>query len=547
MGTNDINAGAHQGMYPMAANSTTQSGIMLNGGTINGSGCPWPGTTNKTTFTDATTPWSKSWAGVNTAKPLINIVENTTTKEITFCFISCTTSNDPTNFTATPVSSTQINLGWTKDAGNDPVMVAYSLTGTFGTPVNGTTYTAGNTIAGGGTVIYNGANTTYNHTGLNPNTTYYYKAWSVMTANAYSTGVTANATTQSGSATLSVTPSNQNVPATPAGSTSFAVTSNSSWTVVSDQTWCTVTPSGTGNGTITANYTVNTLTTSRIANITTTVTGLSPVVVTVTQAGDAATLSVTPPNQDVPATSGQTSFTVTSNSSWTVTSNQTWCIPTTSGSGNGTIYGNYSENSTINPRIANLTITVSGLAPVVVTVTQSGQVPALSVSPTNQDVTNPSGTTNFTVNSNSNWTVVSDQTWCLPTPSGSGNGTIAANYSQNPSSASRLATLTITVSGVPPSLVTITQDGTVGISEISASDIILMPNPNNGLFSIKGKNLETQKLTITISDNSGRTILSKEYNGSNSYEFDLRNYAKGTYIVKIISGSKIILKKLVIK
>jgi hypothetical protein len=151
------------------------------------------------------------------------------------------------------------------------------------------------------------------------------------------------------------------------------------------------------------------------------------------------------------------------------------------------------------------------------------------------------------VNSNSNWTVVSDQTWCLPTPSGSGNGTIAANYSQNPSSASRLATLTITVSGVPPSLVTITQDGTVGISEISASDIILMPNPNNGLFSIKGKNLETQKLTITISDNSGRTILSKEYNGSNSYEFDLRNYAKGTYIVKIISGSKIILKKLVIK
>jgi hypothetical protein len=271
------------------------------------------------------------------------------------------------------------------------------------------------------------------------------------------------------------------------------------------------------------------------------------VVVTVTQAGDAATLSVTPPNQDVPATSGQTSFTVTSNSSWTVTSNQTWCIPTTSGSGNGTIYGNYSENSTINPRIANLTITVSGLAPVVVTVTQSGQVPALSVSPTNQDVTNPSGTTNFTVNSNSNWTVVSDQTWCLPTPSGSGNGTIAANYSQNPSSASRLATLTITVSGVPPSLVTITQDGTVGISEISASDIILMPNPNNGLFSIKGKNLETQKLTITISDNSGRTILSKEYNGSNSYEFDLRNYAKGTYIVKIISGSKIILKKLVIK
>ncbi|MGA2823896.1 MAG: hypothetical protein ABSE72_10270, partial [Bacteroidales bacterium] len=94
--------------------------------------------------------------------------------------------------------------------------------------------------------------------------------------------------------TLSVTPSNQNVPATPAGSTSFAVTSNSSWTVVSNQAWCTVNSSGSGNGTITANYTVNTLVTARVASITTTVSGISPVIVTVTQAGATPTLTVTP-------------------------------------------------------------------------------------------------------------------------------------------------------------------------------------------------------------------------------------------------------------
>ena len=83
---------------------------------------------------------------------------------------------------------------------------------------------------------------------------------------------------------LAVTPSNQNVAYTPAGSTSFSVTSNCNWTALSNQTWCTVTPSGSGNGTITANYAINTTTSTRTANITVTVSGVTPIDVTVTQA-----------------------------------------------------------------------------------------------------------------------------------------------------------------------------------------------------------------------------------------------------------------------
>ncbi len=82
---------------------------------------------------------------------------------------------------------------------------------------------------------------------------------------------------------LSVTPSNQNVAATPAGSTTFNVTTNCDWTASSNQTWCTVTPSGSGNGTINANYAVNTTTTPRTATITVTVPGANPVLATVTQ------------------------------------------------------------------------------------------------------------------------------------------------------------------------------------------------------------------------------------------------------------------------
>jgi len=65
--------------------------------------------------------------------------------------------------------------------------------------------------------------------------------------------------------TLVVLPSNQNVNPS-AGSTVFNVTSNSDWTAMSNATWCTVTPSGSGNGPITAAYAQNTTGLPRIDN-----------------------------------------------------------------------------------------------------------------------------------------------------------------------------------------------------------------------------------------------------------------------------------------
>ena len=109
---------------------------------------------------------------------------------------------NPGTFTATPFSSSQINLGWTKNASNNNVMVVWSATSTFGTPVNGTTYSAGNPLPGGGTILYLGSGISFNHTLLNTNTTYYYKAFSYDNVHAYSTGMTANATTLCGTATL---------------------------------------------------------------------------------------------------------------------------------------------------------------------------------------------------------------------------------------------------------------------------------------------------------------------------------------------------------
>jgi plastocyanin len=84
--------------------------------------------------------------------------------------------------------------------------------------------------------------------------------------------------------TLTVTPPSQSVSES-AGSTIFSVTSNSSWTTSSDVTWCTVTSSGSGNGTIVATYDMNNATNERTATITITVAGLTPINVQVIQDG----------------------------------------------------------------------------------------------------------------------------------------------------------------------------------------------------------------------------------------------------------------------
>jgi hypothetical protein len=258
--------------------------------------------------------------------------------------------------------------------------------------------------------------------------------------------------------TLSVTPSNQGVSAT-SGSTSFAVTSNSSWTSVSNKTWCTISSSGTGNGSITVNYDLNTTSLSRTANITVAVTGLTPVVVTVTQ--EAPALSVSPTNLNVASLDSIVYYAVTSNTDWEANSDQSWCSITPVGSGNENLEATYSMNTGTSARIATITLTALGVSPVIVTLTQAANLPTLSVTPSNQSVTASAGSTAFNVYTGNSWTAVSDQVWCSVTPSGTGNGIITATYALNSIASARVANITITVPGISPVVVTVTQAASV--------------------------------------------------------------------------------------
>ena len=72
---------------------------------------------------------------------------------------------------------------------------------------------------------------------------------------------------------------------------------------------------------------------------------------------------------------------------------QMWITVTpTSGSNDGTLTVTYQENTTTSERIGTITVTGGGITRTV-TVTQSAAPSHLTVSPSNQSVTNASGST----------------------------------------------------------------------------------------------------------------------------------------------------------
>ena len=102
---------------------------------------------------------------------------------------------NPSALTASTVSNVQINLTWNKNTSNNNVMLAWSPVASFGTPQAGVTYNAGSAIPGGGTVLYAGSGTSFNHINLSQGTSYYYRAWSYDAVHKYSIGTSAEATT----------------------------------------------------------------------------------------------------------------------------------------------------------------------------------------------------------------------------------------------------------------------------------------------------------------------------------------------------------------
>lgn len=190
----NVNVTHPQKFYPISASSyyNLPNTSVSSYGSINSSSCPFPGSRSKTSFTDNTAPSSISWAGNPTNQPVTNIEMNTTYKTVSFVFNNG--DKNPDNFEAVPLSSSSLKLSWLP-FGSLSVMVVYSSDSIFGTP-DSVEYTAGQTINGGGEVLYVGNNIDFEHQNLNPEQKYYYKIYSKLDNTvAWSSGITLSATT----------------------------------------------------------------------------------------------------------------------------------------------------------------------------------------------------------------------------------------------------------------------------------------------------------------------------------------------------------------
>ena len=157
--------------------------------------------------------------------------------------------------------------------------------------------------------------------------------------------------------------SNNFTMASTAGSNTFTITSNLSWSVSSNQSWCTVSPmSGTNNGNITFTLSENPTTSPRVAIITVSAGSLVQQIAVTQDAAFIPELSVSSEKISMAAVAGSGSVGVTSNQNWTVVSSQAWCtVSPTSGANNGTINFDLTSNQSTSVRTAMLTVTAGSL------------------------------------------------------------------------------------------------------------------------------------------------------------------------------------------
>jgi len=159
---NAINAGSHQGMYPVCANACDVPPASY--GVINGGGLPFPGTGNKINFTDATTPNSLSWSAANTSRPITNITENTANKTVSFTApLVPDPPSAPTANPATNIIQTSFTANWSRS----PTSAGYRMD--VATNIGFTAFVTGYNDKDIGNVM------SFNVTGLSPRTTYYYR------------------------------------------------------------------------------------------------------------------------------------------------------------------------------------------------------------------------------------------------------------------------------------------------------------------------------------------------------------------------------------
>jgi len=266
---------------------------------------------------------------------------------------------------------------------------------------------------------------------------------------------------------------------TPGGASgSFAVQTTCSWTATSNVEWITLSApvSGTGSGSVRYTASANSTTSTRSGSI-----SVGSARFTVSQPAAACTVTVAPASANVAATGGSGTVQVTSPCSWTAVSSAPWLrLSNGAGPGNGSFQYSADPNPTAAARSA--VITVNGTA--TVKVTQAGSTCAISLSPQSASVPASGGRGSIAVTANCEWTATSSDNWLSVTgATGTGNGAVTWEASQNPAAQPRTGSIRVgtqifTLSQAAASCPVTISPNSAAVPSAGGTGVILVSAPN---------------------------------------------------------------------
>jgi hypothetical protein len=226
------------------------------------------------------------------------------------------------------------------------------------------------------------------------------------------------------------------------------------------------------------------------------------------------------------------SFNIISNQEWIAQSDQAWLVPgATSGYKNSLITLTAEANPDTIIREAIIIVFSGQLTPDSIRVSQAPR-PVLSLSSNALAIGYQEGSqVAFHINSNTRWTLESDQSWLTANPSsGIRNGEITLTAEANPDAATREAVVTISADGVIAQTVTITQKAALpsGAIETLSEKIEVYPNPVQDVLHVSG----AAGSELIIYDISGQVVFSKRlFNDRETV--DLSALPSGSYVINI--------------
>ena len=169
---------------------TFPTGTPSSYGTINDGYTTYPDIYGgRDSLTDFTIPWFRPWSKARNYTSLYNISNNTQTQVVNFCVGNA--SPDPMQLVAEGVSDHQVLLNWQRYGSYRTVVLMSADANSFGLPAGD--LQVGDTVDGGGIVVYSGNGDRVVVDSLSTSHVYYFKAFSFYHGSEYSKGVLASA------------------------------------------------------------------------------------------------------------------------------------------------------------------------------------------------------------------------------------------------------------------------------------------------------------------------------------------------------------------